>query len=78
MILADTLARVRMLESQNMSVEVSFCTKSKTSFDRSKIYSNLHQRETERDRDTESDRNSQKQSETGRDRQTETDTQTET
>ena len=69
MILADTLARVRLLESRNMTVTVSFCTKSKTSFDRSKHA--LSERERERQRETDSQRQSDRQTET--DRQAETD-----
>ena len=70
MILADTLARVRLLESRNMSVMVSFCTNFKTSFDRSKNYTKL----VSSDREREIQRERQKQTET--DRQAETDRHT--
>ena len=92
MILADTLAPVRLLKSRNMSEMVSFCAKFKTSFYRSKNYTKLassernrdRQRQTETDEDsrrqTETDRDRQRLAETERDRQrqTEADTETET
>ena len=80
MILADTLAPVRLLKSQNMSEMVSFCAKFKTSFYRSKNYTKLASSERNRDRQrqtrtdgdrrrqTETDRDWQKQRETDRGR----------
>ena len=64
MILADTLAQVRLLESQNMSVMVSFCTKSKTSFDRSKHASSERERERQTDRDIDRQRQTETQKQT--------------
>ena len=76
MILADTLARVRLLESRNMSVMVSFCTKSKTSFDRSKHASSERERERQRETDSQRQTVRDRQAETDRQRQTETQKQT--
>ena len=70
MILADTLAPVRLLKSQNMSEMVSFCAKFKTSFYRSKNYTKLASSERNRDRQrqTETDEDRRRQTETDGDR----------
>ena len=72
MILADTLAPVRLLESRNMCVMVSLCAKFKTSFDTTQNL--LHQRERERERKRQTGRDRQRQAETERDRQRQTET----
>ena len=64
MILADTLAQVRLPESRNMSVMVSFCTKSKTFFDMSIHASSERERERQTDRDIDRQRQTETQKQT--------------